>query len=99
MWYVDDSKVLQEDSEVVTQVLNRLKKRFDKMTIKRGKTHNFVGMDIMYNEDGTVSLSMKDYILECLETFGKIYNKGTTSLAKINVFEIDEKAERRFSKG
>ena len=70
-WYVDDTKISQEDPKVVNQVIKEIKERFSKMVVTRRKTHNFVGMDIMFKDDGIVEIPMKNYILECFEAFGE----------------------------
>ena len=45
------------------------------MTVTRGKEHVFVGMNFKLNEDGTVSISMNDYIEECIASYALlIYN-------------------------
>ena len=93
MWYVDDSKVSHKDPEVVTGVLSGLERRFGELTIKRGKEHTFVGMDIKFNNDKTVTISMPDYIKECIESYRKVFNGGCTTPAKKSLFEIDEKAK------
>ena len=45
-WHVDDNKILHEDSNVVTEVIRVLKERFGEVTVKRGKKHTFIGMDV-----------------------------------------------------
>ena len=79
---------------MIDEVLKALEGRFGKMSITRGKKHTFVGMDIEYNNDRTVSISMNDFIEECIETFGKIFNGGATSPAKRNLYEVDEHSKR-----
>ena len=69
-WNVDDSKILHKSDRVIDSVISGLESRFGKMTVKRGRNHTFVGMDIAYNEDNTVSISMNDYIVECIKSFG-----------------------------
>ena len=44
-WYVDDTKISHMDPKVVDQVINSIEQRFGKMTVTRGKEHNFVGID------------------------------------------------------
>ena len=61
-WYVDDTKISHRRSKVVDWVINELEERFGKMTVKCGRKQTFVGVDIDFNEDGTVSLSMDEYI-------------------------------------
>ena len=54
VWYVDDNKISHEDSTVVDEVIAKIEERFGKMTVKRGKEHVFVGMDINFIEKGKV---------------------------------------------
>ena len=93
-WYVDDSKISHVNQAVIDEVITGLESQFGKMTVTKGDKHNFVGMDIEYNRDKTVSISMKDYIKECIETFGKQFNGGASSPAKRNLFEINETSKR-----
>ena len=58
VFYVDDSKISHVDPEVVTDVLNILKTHFGDLTITRGKQHHFLGMDLTFNNDGTVKIKM-----------------------------------------
>ena len=44
-WYVNDNKISHIDSKVV-QIIKEIEDDFGKMTVKRGKKHTFVGMDI-----------------------------------------------------
>jgi hypothetical protein len=45
VWYVDDNKVSHEDPQVVTQILEIIKSYFGKLTITRGKSQQFLGVD------------------------------------------------------
>ena len=65
-WYVDNNKVSHINPPVVTAILNKLEKRFGKLTITRGKQHTFLGMDINFIERGKVKISMTQYVLECI---------------------------------
>ena len=55
---------------MVISVIQAIEERFGKMSVTRGKEHTFVGMDINYNDDGMANINMKNYIAECIETFG-----------------------------
>jgi hypothetical protein len=56
------------------------------MTVTRGKYHVFLGMDISFLDNGTVSVKMKDYIKEAMA--------GSTTPAKRNLFDTDETDKR-----
>ena len=92
LWYVDDSKVSYVDPKVVSEVLSGLEARFGELSIKRGKEHTFVGMDLTWNNDKTVTISMKEDISECISFFGIRFNGGCTTPSKRNLFEVDEAA-------
>ena len=68
-WYVDDTKISHKDPKVVDRVIDKIEKRFGKMTVKRGNQYTFVGMDFKFPGDGKVEISMKEYLRECLETY------------------------------
>ena len=63
-WYVDDTKISHEDSRVVDMVIKELEEEFGKMTVTRGCRHTFVGVDIEFNSNRTVFLSMNEYVNE-----------------------------------
>jgi hypothetical protein len=68
---VDDIKISHMDPEVVTEIIQKIEERFGKMTVTRGKTHVFLGMDINYNADGMASIKMKEYLKEAIADFGE----------------------------
>ena len=69
-WYVDDNKILCKDPKVVDWVIKELKKRFDKMTVTRGKEHNFVGMDIIFRDNRKFEITMKEHLRESIVQSG-----------------------------
>ena len=85
-WYVDDTKISHVDEQVVSKVIREIEDRFGKMVVTRGKTHNFVGMDVVFKDNGTVEITMKDYIKECFEAYGEPVNKSANTPAKHDLF-------------
>jgi hypothetical protein len=47
-WYVDNNKISHVDPEVVSMVIAKIETVFDKMTVTRGKDHNFLGMKVQH---------------------------------------------------
>ena len=94
-WYVDDAKISHEDKGVVDQVILSIEEKFGKMTVTRGKKHSFVGMDIEFKINGTVALSMDEYIKECIDIYGNKIKKSASSPAKGNLFDEDEGDEAK----
>ena len=98
-WYVDDTKVSHKDPKVVDKVLASMEGCFNKMTIKRGKSHTFVGIDFTLNKNGTVSTFIKDYINECIGVFGRNdIKKKTSTPARHDLFNTNEKSNKIDSK-
>jgi hypothetical protein len=88
-WYVDDNKILHVDPSVVTDVIAKIEERFGKMTVTRGKQHVFLGMDIRFKDDGTLSIGMKGYIEEAIAEFGEDVTRSATTPAGRGIFEVD----------
>ena len=61
-WNVDDNKISHVDSKVVDDVIKLIESKFGEMTVNKGNTHTFVGMDFEVNKNGTVGTSMTEYI-------------------------------------
>jgi hypothetical protein len=89
-WYVDDNQISHADPKVDTQIIRKIEERFGKMTVTRGKDHVFLGMNITYNDDGTASIKMKDYLKEAAADFGDHIVKLAATLAKRDLFDIND---------
>ena len=84
------------EKAVVKDIMNKVSKRYKGLEIKIGNKHTYLGMDLKYNEDGTISIGMDDYVEEVIEAFGtqmKI-TSGITSLARGSLFAVDENSDR-----
>jgi Reverse transcriptase (RNA-dependent DNA polymerase) len=81
VWYVDDTKISHEDPDVVTEVILEIEKKFDKMTVRRGKDHVFLGMNFTFLPNQTVRINMRDYIQEAISDFNEDITKGATTPA------------------
>ncbi len=78
---------------MVSRVIENIEKRFDKMTVQRGREHNFLGMRIRYNENETATVTMKDYLKDAIEQSGLDIQGIASTPARRTLFEVDEKAE------
>jgi hypothetical protein len=58
-WYVDDNKISHAKESVVMEIINAIEKRFGKMIVVRRQQHVFLGMDICFLGDGTLTIGMK----------------------------------------
>ena len=62
------------------------------MSVTRGKRHDFIGMKVEFLQDGRLSISMRDYLEECIAVSGESFNRGATTPARTGLFVIDENA-------
>lgn len=69
IFHVNDLKLSHVDLSVVTMIINKLKDTYtsnssiqDKLTITRGKVHEYLGMSISYEIPGEVRITMYDYV-------------------------------------
>ena len=83
-WYVDDTKISHVNPKVVDKVIAAIEAVFGKMTVTRGKQHEFLGMKITFNPDKTVKIDMKEYVEQAIESFGESVLKGATTPARKN---------------
>jgi len=88
-WYVDDAKISHKDPSVVDNIIVMLEDVFGKMTVTRGASHTFVGMDICLRKDGSLSIMMKGYLQEAVEAFNEDINTLARTPAKGTLFNED----------
>ncbi|KAG7370681.1 hypothetical protein IV203_019251 [Nitzschia inconspicua] len=89
VWYVDDNKISHVDPQVVTDVITAIEKHFGKMTVTRGRHHKFLGMDITFNSNGTVSILMEEYLKGVIEFFGEPISSSASSAAGKGLLNIN----------
>ena len=69
IWHVDDLMISHANTDVVTEVIKQLENVYGELKATRGNMHTFVGMDIKYNEDGSVTFDMSDHVNDILKCF------------------------------
>jgi hypothetical protein len=89
-WYVDDNKISHMDQDVIDEVINELKPHFGKLTVTRGNSHTFLGMDIKIRNDGKFEILQKDHLEEAFEMFGEDLTRNVTSPASSDLFQVDQ---------
>jgi hypothetical protein len=94
VWYVDDNKISHVNSKVVSMIIDKIEKRFGKMTVTRGKTHEFLGMDITYETDGTAKINMSRYTKESIDEFMGEIKKSSPTPATKDLFDIKENSPK-----
>jgi len=82
-WYVDNNIVTHIDPDTVTWVIDKIEEKFGNMTVTRGKSHDFLGMNIDILEDKTVTVGMKEHIKGAIAHFPEdIIRNAATPAAK-----------------
>jgi hypothetical protein len=64
VWYVDNNKISHVSPYAVSDIFRTIEERFGKMTVTKGKEHNFPGKNFVFNINSTVTISMKQYLKE-----------------------------------
>jgi hypothetical protein len=80
------------DPEVVTYIIGKIEERFGKMTVTRGDRHTFLGMNIFFPGDYTVTVTMKSYLQEAITDSGLNIGKVAASPAAKGLFDIKNDA-------
>ena len=89
-WYVDDMKLSHVHPEVVTHVIKNIEQHFGKMTVRRGRVHEFLGMVIDYSDPGVAHILMKSYLLkEAIRESQLGITCSATTPAQKNLFDVD----------
>jgi hypothetical protein len=70
-------------------VMEKIEEKFGKMTVTRGDTHTFLGMNFVFNSDGTATISMKNYLVESIGIGVRCVQVSNDPCTK-NLFDIDE---------
>ena len=84
-WYVNDLKISHVKSSVVDSVIVTIESYFEKITVTIGKKHTYVGIEIEFIGDMNVTLFQKDYLLDCINTFGEDVSTCASSLKRDNL--------------
>ena len=79
--YVDDLMIVSDEIDLVDEVI-------EKLTVHRGKVHDYLGMKFDFSKEGEVFISMEAYINEVLKGTG-IEDTADTPATQ-DLFDIEE---------
>ena len=95
-WHVDDLKSSHIDKKVNDDFLLWLEKMYGdpKTPVKatRGKQHNYLAMNLNYNEKGKVIIDMKDYVKGMIEEFPEKVGSSKCPWNE-NLFKVNNNAK------
>jgi Reverse transcriptase (RNA-dependent DNA polymerase) len=90
-WYVNDTKISHTDPNIVSDIISSIEKHFGEMTKTRGNKHTFLGMDVTFNPDSTVAISMTKFIDKTISESGIALNPaGCMKPARSELFDVDD---------
>ena len=92
IWYVDDLKVSNEDEKVVRSTMDTINTRCPGLICNVFKEHIYLGMQINFNEDTSVTIDMKDYVKETTAVSEMSICRNAASPAKRDLFDIYDKS-------
>mmetsp|Transcript_14843 Transcript_14843/g.21239 ORF Transcript_14843/g.21239 Transcript_14843/m.21239 type:complete len:281 (+) Transcript_14843:3135-3977(+) len=95
VWYVDDNKISHVDPEVVDTMIDKMNEYFGKVTVSRGKEHQFLGINFKIRSNRKVELSAKDqivYAIRSVEDLGVKIEANTTNPAAKNLMHVDNES-------
>eukprot|EP00804_Cyclotella_cryptica_P008705 CCRYP_018534-RA/>CCRYP_018534-RA protein AED:0.44 eAED:0.44 QI:0/-1/0/1/-1/0/1/0/198 len=96
VWHVDDLEVSHKDRNEITKLLIYLGKIYGPgITVTRGKTHDYLGNDFDFLEDGVARLSMGKHLNKIFEDFPEEIGKECSSPASEHLFEIRNPEETK----
>ena len=88
-YFVDDNIATHDSAAVLQQVAQTVEKEVGKITVTTGNEHNFLGMNIKFNQNGTVTIDMQDYVKETLTDFPDKLRRTAASPARPDLFHVD----------
>jgi hypothetical protein len=92
-FYVDDNVATHVEDDVLSEIIEVVKSEVGAITVSRGNKHTFLGMDITFNDDGTVSIDMQQYVTETIQDFPDKMRKQASSPARANLQQIDPRSK------
>ena len=64
-------KISHGSEEVPADIIKKVKNKCRALSISRGISYTFLGMNFTLNDNGTLSINMREYIQEAIDNFGE----------------------------
>ena len=85
--YVDDLFIVTTDQEEADELILALEQKYEALTVKRGKNHEYLGMMFDYTVPKMVKISMDSYVSSVIDDWP--VSKSAATPARENLFAID----------
>ena len=90
MWHVDDLKLSHKDPKLIDNIIASLDDEYGntgKMTVQRGKIHEYIGMTLDVSRPGKFIMDMEHYINEVMKDLPKEFGGMAATPATENMFK------------
>ncbi len=96
IWHMDDLMASCEDDFKLTKFLCYLGKIYGtKLSMHTGQKHEYWGMDMEFNKDGTLEVLIITYLKNVIEQFPEEISGRASSPAAEHLFAVRDKIEAR----
>jgi hypothetical protein len=98
IWHVDDLKISHVDANVVTEIIGKISDVFGNeapLTIRRGRKHDYLGMELDFTQKGKVVVNMEKYIHGILDEAPSDMEGVATTPAGNHLFRINNENPER----
>jgi hypothetical protein len=96
IWHVDDLMASCKDDFELTKMSCYLAKIYGpKLTMHTGRKHNYLGVDMEFQEDGNLQVSMVKYLTNVIEGFPELIVGKAATPAGDRLFDIRDVKEAR----
>ena len=90
-WHVDDLEISHKDSREVTKFIKHFGDIYgDRMTVHRGKVHDYLGMDLDFSSPKLLKIGMIKYIKKIHEDFPEEINSSSATPDANHLFDVRE---------
>ena len=90
MWHVDDLKLSHKDPKVIEKIIASLDDEYGKtgkITVRRGKIHEHLGMTLDFSRPGKFIMDMEQYIDEVMKDLPKEFGGMAETPAAEHIFK------------
>jgi hypothetical protein len=88
-WYVDDNKISHVNSLVVDHVIASIEAKFGVMSKTRGRSHEFLGMNITFLDDHKVQINMSRYLKAARDSSRLNISRTAATPAAKTLYDVD----------
>ncbi len=89
VWHVDNHMVSCKDDFKLTKFSCYLAKIYGpKLSMHTGRKHNYLGVDMEFNEDGTLDVLMIKYLKDVINDFPEVISGRAVMPVANHLFEI-----------